>query len=83
MDEEFILERTWIQRDDGLPAHQRECEFSPEPLLNSTDIDLKYTKSHAHINPKAITPMGPIPDIESGVEKDWNKMKAGGVKLSA
>jgi len=27
--------------------------------------------------------MGPIPDIESGVEKDWNKIKAGGVKLPA
>jgi putative glutathione S-transferase len=51
--------------------------------LNSTDIGRKYTKSHAHINPKAITPMGPIPDIESGVEKDWSKIKAGGVKLPA
>lgn len=41
----------------------------------------QYTKSHADINPKAITPMGPIPDIESGVEKDWSKIKVGGVKL--
>jgi len=27
--------------------------------------------------------MGPIPDIESGFEKDWGKTKAGGVKLPA
>ncbi|TVY26997.1 Glutathione S-transferase omega-like, partial [Lachnellula hyalina] len=44
-------------------------------------IKENYTKSHGDINPKAITPMGPIPDIESGVAKDWNKIKAGGVKL--
>jgi putative glutathione S-transferase len=50
-------------------------------LSNRTDIHCQYTKSHAHINPKAITPMGPIPDIESGLEKDWSKVKTGGVKL--
>jgi putative glutathione S-transferase len=52
-------------------------------LLNRTDINRQYTKSHADINPKAITPMGPIPDIESGFEKDSSKIKAGGVKLPA
>jgi putative glutathione S-transferase len=41
----------------------------------------QYTKSHPNVNPKAITPMGPIPDIESGFEKDWSKVKKGGVKL--
>ncbi|KAE9380406.1 glutathione S-transferas-like protein [Stipitochalara longipes BDJ] len=46
-------------------------------------IKENYTKSHADINPKAITPMGPIPDVESGFEKDWRKIKAGGVKLPA
>ncbi len=51
--------------------------------MNRTDFDRKYTKSHADINPKAITPMGPIPDIESGFEKDWRKIKAGGVELPA
>ncbi len=50
-------------------------------LLNRTDTHRQYTKSHADINPKAITPMGPIPDIESGLEKDWSKIEAGGVKL--
>ena len=43
----------------------------------------QYTKSHGHINPKAITPMGPIPDIEEGVELDWNKVRVGGVKVPA
>ena len=52
-------------------------------LSNGTDIISKYTKSHADINPKAITPMGPIPDVESGFEKDWSKIRAGGVKLPA
>ncbi len=51
--------------------------------MNRTDNSLQYTKSHADINPKAITPLGPIPDIESGVKKDWSKIKTGGVKLPA
>lgn len=31
------------------------------------------------INPKAITPLGPIPNIETGFEEDWSKLKKGGV----
>jgi glutathionyl-hydroquinone reductase len=46
-----------------------------------TNSNHKYTKSHADINPKAITPMGPIPNIETGFEEDWSKLKTGGVKL--
>ena len=30
---------------------------------------------------RLLHPWGPIPDIESGVEKGWSKIKAGGVKL--
>ncbi|KAJ5414067.1 hypothetical protein N7509_000694 [Penicillium cosmopolitanum] len=48
----------------------------------STDfkhIKENYTKSHYDINPKAITPMGPFPDVEEGVEDDWAKLKIGGV----
>jgi putative glutathione S-transferase len=41
----------------------------------------KYTKSHGDINPKAITPMGPIPNVEEAVQLDWSKLKAGRVKL--
>ncbi|KAB8070782.1 hypothetical protein BDV29DRAFT_193822 [Aspergillus leporis] len=39
----------------------------------STDfkhIKENYTKSHGDINPKAITPLGPFPDVEEGVERD-------------
>lgn len=43
----------------------------------------QYTKSHLDINPKAITPMGPFPDVEKGVERDWTKLIPGGVKHPA
>lgn len=52
----------------------------------STDfkhIKENYTKSHYDINPKAITPMGPFPDVEEDVEDDLSKLKPGSVKLSA
>ena len=44
---------------------------------------MKYTKSHLDINPKAITPMGPFPDVEDYVEQTWGSLKPGGVKLPA
>lgn len=44
---------------------------------------MQYTKSHADINPKAITPMGPFPDVEEGVEEDFSKLRVGGVRLPA
>jgi len=50
----------------------------------STDfkhIKENYTKSHKDINPKAITPMGPFPDVEEGVELDWGKLRVGAVKM--
>lgn len=43
----------------------------------------QYTKSHPDINPKAITPLGPYPDVEGGVERDWAKLIVGGVKHPA
>ncbi|EIN03950.1 hypothetical protein PUNSTDRAFT_55793 [Punctularia strigosozonata HHB-11173 SS5] len=46
-------------------------------------IKENYTKSHYDINPKAITPMGPIPDIEEGYEANWSKITPGGVHLAA
>ncbi|KAJ5204262.1 uncharacterized protein N7498_005141 [Penicillium cinerascens] len=57
-----------------------------EAARNSTDfrhIKENYTKSHGDINPKAITPMGPFPDVEEGVERDWKKLRIGGVKHPA
>ncbi|KAJ5234332.1 uncharacterized protein N7469_003500 [Penicillium citrinum] len=50
---------------------------------DSTDfkhIKENYTKSHYDINPKAITPLGPFPDIESGVEQNLAKLGIGEVK---
>ncbi|KAL4817894.1 glutathione S-transferase [Aspergillus spinulosporus] len=52
----------------------------------STDfrhIKENYTKSHYDINPKAITPLGPWPDVEEGVERDWAKLTVGGVNHPA
>ncbi|PYI31758.1 glutathione S-transferase omega-like 2 [Aspergillus indologenus CBS 114.80] len=49
----------------------------------STDfrhIKENYTKSHEMINPRAITPVGPYPDVEEGVERDWGVLRVGGVK---
>ncbi|PSR87109.1 glutathione S-transferase [Coniella lustricola] len=52
----------------------------------STDfkhIKENYTKSHAEINPRAITPMGPWPEVEGpdGYESDVGKLRIGGVKM--
>lgn len=44
---------------------------------------IQYTKSHGDINPKAITPMGPFPNIEEGVESNWDNLKIGQVKHPA
>jgi putative glutathione S-transferase len=34
-----------------------------------------YTKSHKDVNPKGITPLGPLPHIESWTEEDeaWRR----------
>ncbi|KAL4932470.1 putative cell wall organization protein/glutathione transferase (Gto3) [Aspergillus undulatus] len=47
---------------------------------NFKHIKENYTKSHYDINPKAITPLGPWPDIEEGFERDWSKLRVGGVR---
>ena len=39
------------------------------------------TKSHPGVNPRGITPMGPIPHVESGYEKDWSNLRAGYVDV--
>ncbi|KAJ9602270.1 hypothetical protein H2200_013125 [Cladophialophora chaetospira] len=44
-------------------------------------IKENYTKSHGDINPKAITPMGPWPDVEEGgYERDLRKVRVGEVR---
>jgi glutathionyl-hydroquinone reductase len=46
-------------------------------------IKENYTKSHADINPKAITPMGPYPNVEEGFEKYFGNLRVGAVKMEA
>jgi glutathionyl-hydroquinone reductase len=44
-------------------------------------IKENYTKSHYDINPKAITPMGPWPNVEEGWADDVTKIAVGGVLM--
>ena len=56
--------------------------WSHPEFKESTDfkhIKENYSKSHADINPKAITPWGPWPHIEDGYESDWSKIQPGGI----
>ncbi|KAJ9196275.1 hypothetical protein DTO164E3_6331 [Paecilomyces variotii] len=59
----------------NIPACKETTDFK--------HIKENYTKSHYDINPKSITPMGPFPDVEEGVETDISKLRIGGVKLPA
>ena len=55
-----------------------------EAFKSTTDfrhIKENYTKSHYDVNPKAITPLGPYPDIEKGYEGDWSKLKPGRIDM--
>lgn len=48
---------------------------------NFKHIKENYTKSHPDVNPKAITPRGPYPDIEEGYEPDLSKVRVAGVSM--
>lgn len=43
----------------------------------------QYTKSHYKINPLAITPLGPFPDVEEEVDLDFSKLKPGAIRHPA
>lgn len=43
-------------------------------------IKENYTKSHGDVNPLAITPLGPFPEVEEGYEGDWKKVRVGEVR---
>ena len=51
------------------------------PFRQRTADRIQYTKSHQDINPKAITPLGPWPDIEDAYEEDYSKLEPGGIKM--
>lgn len=58
--------------------------WNHEAFRNTTDfrhIKENYSKSHSDINPKAITPVGPWPHIEKGVESDWSKLEPGSIDM--
>jgi putative glutathione S-transferase len=44
-------------------------------------IKENYTKSHDRINPRGITPLGPWPDLDEGVEEDWGKLGVGRIGM--
>ncbi|TLD36303.1 glutathione S-transferase [Venturia nashicola] len=57
----------------NVPGYKESTDFK--------HIKENYTKSHGDINPKAITPMGPFPDVEEGVVENFSKLRVGAVKL--
>ncbi|KAL4890315.1 putative cell wall organization protein/glutathione transferase [Aspergillus ambiguus] len=53
-------------------------------FADSTDfkhIKENYSKSHRDINPRAITPMGPVPNVEEGVAGNFGALRVGYVKI--
>lgn len=67
----------WLKNlygSQALPAFRETTDFR--------HIKENYTKSHAGINPRAITPMGPWPDVEDGAyEPILSRLPVGGVKM--
>ncbi|KAG8166187.1 hypothetical protein KVR01_004739 [Diaporthe batatas] len=57
----------------NIPAFRDTTDFK--------HIKDNYTKSHGDINPRAITPLGPWPEVEEGYESDLSKVPTGGVKM--
>lgn len=58
--------------------------WTVQAFKDTTDfkhIKENYTKSHGDINPRAITPLGPWPEVEEGYESDLSKVPTGGVKM--
>jgi putative glutathione S-transferase len=52
-----------------------------EATTDFRHIKENYTKSHGDINPRAITPVGPWPHIDSGFEPDWTKVPVGEILM--
>ncbi|KAK5097760.1 hypothetical protein LTR70_002802 [Exophiala xenobiotica] len=64
----------------GDGSRQKVTAFGPD-TVDFKHIKENYTKSHYDVNPKAITPRGPWPDIEKGFEKNWSRLVAGEVDM--
>ncbi|KAK5951614.1 hypothetical protein OHC33_007293 [Knufia fluminis] len=67
-----------IVLSDG--SRQRITAFGPT-TVDFKHIKENYTKSHYDVNPKAITPRGPWPDVEKGFERLWSKLVVGGIDM--
>lgn len=60
--------------------------FNVPGFRETTDISHikeNYTKSHGDINPKAITPMGPYPDVEAFDEMAMKAWREGKLRVGA
>ncbi|KAK4996932.1 hypothetical protein LTR66_003561 [Elasticomyces elasticus] len=71
---EYPVLHAWLKRMYWAEPGYKET-------TNFKHIKENYTKSHQDINPKAITPVGPWPDIEEFYEEDYSKIKPGGVSM--
>ncbi|KAL7893363.1 glutathione S-transferase [Trichoderma sp. SZMC 28014] len=57
--------------------------WNVEGFRETTDfkhIKENYTKSHTKINPLAITPLGPYPEVEEGINLNFAELKPGSVR---
>ncbi len=74
--------RNWLA---FLYYHDHDGQAGSESAFRATTdfrhIKENYTKSHQDINPLAITPMGPWPDVEDGYEPDPSVVPVGGVTM--
>ncbi|EAW12060.1 putative cell wall organization protein/glutathione transferase (Gto3) [Aspergillus clavatus NRRL 1] len=53
----------------NVPGFQETTDFM--------HIKESYTKNEPDVNPKGITPMGPIPNIERAVTENWDELRVG------
>jgi putative glutathione S-transferase len=75
-----------LVRADLCSSWLKGMYWNESAFKDTTDfrhIKENYTKSHYDINPHAITPVGPWPDIESGFEEDWSKLRIGKIDMPA
>lgn len=59
-----------------------EVKAFGEETTDFKHIKENYTKSHHDVNPKAITPRGPYPNIEEGFESDFSRLEIGGIDMA-
>lgn len=58
---------------------KESCKYRSRGLIILCRLTCIDPKNQADINPKGIVPMGPIPDIESGVDHNWGLVRVGSI----